>query len=207
MSSDPKLIPYVLPLVDGCKLLDVACGKGKWGFLLNVDFWYTYSGRPLKKKQLEYSVGVDIYLPYLRFAKRHRAYDEVVLCDGLHLPFCAKVFEVSLAAEMLEHLQKKEAAMLLQEIERVSSKSTIITVPRQPLGILSQDKKDKNVHEKHRSKWSSRELAAFGYTSIGRSFLFEKWVNIISFLFPILTGIFPQTPSCFIAKKRLKKRW
>lgn len=206
MSSDPKLIPYILPLIDGQKILDVACGKGKWGYLLKVDFWYTYSGRPLKKQQLEYMIGIDIYLPYLKFAKKYSAYNDVVLCDALHLPFCTKAFEVSIATEILEHLPKKQGSHLLQEIERVSSKSTIITTPHQPLGLLSQDTKDKNVYQKHVSKWSSIELIALGYTSIGRSYPFEKLFDIIFYLFPRLTGIFPQTPSCFIAKKRLNNK-
>lgn len=206
MSSDPKLIPYVLPLIDGCKILDVACGKGKWGYLLNVDFWYTDSGRPLKKQQLEYLVGVDIYIPYLKFVKKTGSYDDVVLCSGLHLPFRSQSFEVTLATEILEHLEKKEGYRMLKEIERVSSKSTIITTPRQPLGFLSQDEKDKNVFQKHVSKWSARELSELDYSVLGRIFLFEKLLDIVSYLFPRITGFFPQTPFCFIAKKRLNNK-
>jgi len=203
MSSDPKLIPYVLPLIDGCRILDVACGKGKWGYLINVDFRYTAAGRPLKKQQLEFLVGVDIFLPYLRFVKKYGLYDDVVLCDALHLPFRAQAFDVTLAAEMLEHLQKRHGFTLLKEIERVSKKSAIITTPRHPTGILSQGTKDKNIFQRHISKWSARELEALGYVVIGRSFPFENLLDIASSLFPRLTGIFPQTPFCFIAKKRL----
>ena len=34
MSSDPKLVPYILPLVEGAVILDVGCGREKWGYLL-----------------------------------------------------------------------------------------------------------------------------------------------------------------------------
>lgn len=71
MSSDPKLIPYILPLIDGTKILDIACGKGKWGYLLKTDFWYTAQGRPLKKQQLKQLVGIDLHLPYLKYIKKH----------------------------------------------------------------------------------------------------------------------------------------
>jgi ubiquinone/menaquinone biosynthesis C-methylase UbiE len=204
MSSDPKLIPYVLPLIDGCKILDVACGKGKWGYLIKVDFWYTAAGRPLKKQQLKFLVGVDVFLPYLKFVKKHNVYDDVVLCDALHLPFRARTFEVALATEVLEHLKKEQGKALLKEIERVSRKSTIITTPHNPTNIFChQDVKDENIFQKHVSKWNAKELKALGYAVIGRSFPFEGLLDIASFLFPRLTAIFPQVPFCLIAKKRL----
>lgn len=203
MSSDPKLIPYVLPLIDGCRILDVACGKGKWGYLLNVDFRYTAVGRRLKRQQLELLVGVDIFLPYLKYAKKCGIYDDVILCDVLHLPFRAGAFDVTLAAEVLEHLQKGQGSELMKEIEHVSKTSTIITTPRHPTGILSQGTKDKNVYQKHVSSWSAKEFEAKGYSVMGKSFPFENLLDITASLFPILTGIFPQTPFCFIAKKRL----
>ena len=79
MSSDPKLIPYVLPLIDGCRILDVACGKGKWGYLIKVDFWYTAAGRFPKRKRLDFLIGIDIFPPYLKYLKKREIYDDLVL--------------------------------------------------------------------------------------------------------------------------------
>jgi len=45
VSSDPKLIPYILPLIEGSIVLDVGCSRGKWGYLLKVDYWYTKAGQ------------------------------------------------------------------------------------------------------------------------------------------------------------------
>jgi len=76
VSSDPKLVPYILPLVEGSTVLDVGCGRGKWGYLLKVDYWYTKAGRG--KDELNYVVGTDLYSKYLRFVKYHRVYDDLV---------------------------------------------------------------------------------------------------------------------------------
>ena len=45
LSSDPKLVPYILLLIEGGSILDIGCGQGKWGYLLRTDYWYTKSGR------------------------------------------------------------------------------------------------------------------------------------------------------------------
>lgn len=204
MSSDPKLIPYVLPLIEGYKILDIACGKGKWGYLLRVDFWYTSSGKS-SKKQVEYLIGTDVFQPYLNFVKKHEVYDDVILCDALHLPFKDQSFDTSLAIEVIEHLKKKDGDKLLNEAERVSGKSVIITTPHNP---FRQDSLNGNVHQTHISKWSAKEFEVRGYnifckpiissfSSLVLAFLISKFIYIV----PRLMSIFPHMPFCLIAKK------
>ena len=44
--------------------------------------------------------------------KRHRVYNDIILADARHLPFRRKSFDVILAAELVEHLEKKEGKYL-----------------------------------------------------------------------------------------------
>lgn len=194
MSSDPRLVPQVLSLIDGCKILDVGCGKGKMGYSIKVDWWYSSAaGIGLS---LKYLVGADIFRPYIKFCKEHRIYDDLILCDATHLPFRKKVFDVILACEVIEHLEKERGYALIREIERASSKSVIITTPRV---FTQQDAVDGNVFQKHTSKWSAKEFKSLGYSIIGQWIPFKRGISYLSWRYP---G-FPQLVSCLVAKKRL----
>lgn len=191
MSSSLWLDPFVIPIVDGLRILDVACGEGKWGFLLRTNWWSTsaHKSKPNNFKGPALLIGVDIYLPYLLKVKHHRIYDEVVLCDAPHLPFRTGSFNVVLACEILEHLKKKEGQRMLKEIERVSGKTTIITTPQDPqkpsmdeLCMIRKSLKELSIRflkkrscasvdacrqriteEYHMYRWTPKELESLGY--------------------------------------------
>ena len=114
MSSSYLLDPFILTvLAEGDKsYLDIGCGKGKWGYLLKTSH-----------KPPSYIVGDDIDLNNLRYAKKHKIYDDVVLLDGRHLPFRDDSFDIVLAIEVIEHMEKIEGQKLLDEAERVSRES------------------------------------------------------------------------------------
>ena len=194
MSSDPRLTAQILSLIDGCKILDVGCGKAKMGYSIKVDWWYTSAGRT--GLSLEYLVGADIFRPYIKFCKEHKIYDDLILCDATRLPFRRKVFDVVLADEVIEHLEKERGYALIRQIERASSKSVIITTPRIS---IQQDAVDENVFQKHISKWSAKELKSLGYSIIGQWIPFKSEISDLSWRYP---G-FPQLPFCTVAKKKL----
>jgi len=114
MSSSYLLDPFILTVLakEGGAYLDIGCGKGKWGYLLKTSH-----------KPPSYIVGGDIDLSNLRYAKKHKTYDDVVLLDGRHLPFRDDSFDIVLAIEVIEHMEKIEGQKLLDEAERVSRES------------------------------------------------------------------------------------
>ena len=196
MSSDPKLVPYILPLVEGAVILDVGCGRGKWGYLLKVDYWYTKAGR--RKNKLNYVVGTDLHPKYLEFVKYHRVYDDLVLCDAKHLPFRDNVFDTVLLLEVIEHMVKNEGVKSLKEAERVASRLVLVSTPS---FFMRQEAKDANVFQKHLSKWTIKDFIRLGYSIRFGSFPLERIYNYLQYFFIKLLYVLPQYPVSFIAIK------
>jgi ubiquinone/menaquinone biosynthesis C-methylase UbiE len=169
MSGPLEQLQIVLSLVDGCTILDVACGMGRFGYILRINWWGTKKGEICAEP--EYLVGIDIFLPFLKKVKYHKVYDDVVLCDASFLPFRGNSFNVVIASEVLEHVEKKRGIQLLKEAERVSSKTIIFTTPhfvRKRGGLPTPE--GFNPYEKHVCRWSIKELHSMGYRVYGTGF-------------------------------------
>lgn len=159
MSSSLLLDHFVVRLLNGKSMLDVGCGKGKWGFLARVNAQFLVKNAP---KEI---VGCDIFLPYLRECNNlAKVYDRLVLCDARFLPFRRKVFDIVLLAEVLEHLSKEDGEKALIESERVAEKRIIVTTPQYP---LSQTVLNGNVYQTHISRYTAKELKKRGFNVYG----------------------------------------
>jgi hypothetical protein len=78
----------------------------KMGYLLKVNFWYTESRR--RRTTLQYALGADLPSQYLKFVKRHKIYNDIVLSDAEYLPFASKIFETNLFLEVIKYIVKKK---------------------------------------------------------------------------------------------------
>jgi hypothetical protein len=95
---------------------------------------------------------------------------DVVHADIASLPFADNTFDAVTALEILEHLKKKELVYALKELERVSKKYIIISVPNQevPLGADHRqqfdEKKLKNLFTSHRIEihYYGKRLSLYG---------------------------------------------
>jgi SAM-dependent methyltransferase len=88
-------------------IVDLGCGTGyTFGTLKAID---------CKGEIRGYSIGMDIFLTYLRKAKH--VYDDVVLCDIRYLPI--RKAELALLIGVLERLEKGEGVKLLDELKRI----------------------------------------------------------------------------------------
>jgi len=187
------LDPYIIYSVGKNKsILDVACGKGKWGFLIGTSY---QSPRII--------IGVDIWLPYLKHAKYHRIYDDVVLCDAKYLPFRSFSFDVTLACEVLEHIPKNLGIVLLKEAERVSREKVIISTPHQWL-----DQRDDISFQEHKSRWKPDDLRKKGYRvhGVGFSFLGRFSPLKLRVALSPLAYYFPNFAFLLLASKSLRRR-
>lgn len=132
-------------------LLDVGCGCGGPIELI-------------RRKRRLFSVGADIFWPYLLHCRAAGLHDDVVRCDVRLLPFRAGTFDIVLCSEVLEHLRRDEAKALIAEMENIARRQVIITVP---VGRCRQDEYDGNPYQAHHSAWMPADFRRLGYTVRG----------------------------------------
>lgn len=192
----------MLPLIEGSTVLDVGCGRGKWGHLLRVQWWCTKNGKA--NAEPGYLVGADIFLPFLQTVRHHQIYDDVILCHAAYLPIRDAAFDSVLASELLEHMVKSEGELLLSELERVSKKVVVLTTPhfvRRRPGLSCPE--GFNPYEQHVCGWGIRELRSRGYEVYGTGFLFLILISPrLSAVLSPLSFLVPQFSSHLIAIKK-----
>lgn len=183
------------------RVLDLGCGTGVAGEMLNRD----------KKHQF---VGVDIYKPYVDLCKKGGFYSKVERKDLTKIKLKKGSFDVILLLQVIEHLKKKEGTALLEECIRAVTKAVIVAVPN---GSCHQEEYDSNTHQEHKSSWNSRDLNKMGFRVFGQglkviygsksygggrpaSFWQKIVVPLSTFLLPLIL-FFPQASVQLIAVK------
>lgn len=101
-----KMIPE-----DTRSLLDVGCGNG--AIINNIPSSF-------------YAVGIDSSIQALEYVNRNKT---VGVCNSL--PFKDKSFDIVISAELLEHLDNQILSKTLTELQRISRKYILISVPFQ----------------------------------------------------------------------------
>lgn len=184
-------------------ILDVGCGQGMPMRLLKV------------RMNVPYSVGVDLFKPYIKDLKTKKLHDKYVLADVRKMKFPSESFDVCFASDVLEHLKKKEAWKLLEEMEKISKKQVVVTTS---LGYFYHPPVDGNPLQLHLSGYKPEEFEKRGYKTFkfGRKEIlgtgglvhrikFDPLKKLIFFLnfflFPLYL-IFPNFGNyCFVAYK------
>lgn len=153
------LISWTLPSLSGKRVLDVGCGIGGIGFLL----------RRLPGGDEAHLVGVDGWEPYLEFARRFNIYDELHLVDLAS--YSPEPFDIILAVEVLEHLEKEQGLRLLDRLEHAAREILLVTTPN------GDDKRGPVANvplEAHRSVWHAWEFRQRGYRVRGLGFRWSR---------------------------------
>lgn len=136
---------YLKKELKGCEsILDLGCGRSS----------------PLRYCPVPYSVGVDLFKPYLEESKRMRIHNEYILTDVRKVEFKSKSFDCVLALDVIEHLTKNESLCLIKKMENIAKKKIIIFTPN---GFLHQDEYDENKLQIHKSGWTVNEFKESGY--------------------------------------------
>jgi len=142
----------------GGVILDVGCGKGRFGHLLG-----SYS---------ELLVGCDLHHPYLRWVKKKvGSYDDVVRCDSSKLPFRDKCFNASVSVEVIEHLPKEKGFEMLSEMERVSLNLVVVVTPN------VEGPGETEPQLAHKSSWKAKDFKKLGYVVRGSGFKYSSLVK------------------------------
>lgn len=137
-------------------VLDVACGLS------------------LKSKFIpaKIRVGVDIYEEYFKNIEADVPY-VVVKYDVRKLEeiFMPKSFDIVIALDIIEHLEKEESLDMIRQCEKIAKKAIILETPK---GYIPQniDITGHGAHEfqTHRCGWEVDELKNMGYEVVVRDY-------------------------------------
>lgn len=159
---------YVLSIESGApEILDAGCGEGFVDALL------------LERFTQVSITGLEFTDEALSFARQMNPSAAYIQGDITKMPFPDHSFDIVICTEVLEHLEKPEAA--LKELIRVARKYVFITVPHEPWFCLGNLLVLKNVGRlgnpiDHINHWSKRSFQVFlqkegrGNWKVSRSF-------------------------------------
>lgn len=171
-----------------------------------------------EKIKVKYSVGVDLFQPYIDSLKLKNIHDKYVLADVRRMKFKAKSFDVVFASDVLEHMSKKDSWALLKNMEYIAKKQVIITTS---LGYFYHPPVDNNPLQLHVSGYDVEEFKKRGYKTFkyGRKELLgtgglvhvvkfdplKKAIFLLNFILFPFYFIFPNLGNyCFVAFKDMK---
>ncbi len=165
MSSSPAFLdPIVLPLIRGERILDVACGYGRWGCLMRTN----YGEWGLTK--LPVVDAMDAFAPNVEYVRKLGVYREVWQAE-LPCELPRKKYDTILASEILEHLPIATVEKVLEEFEAAAMERVIVTTPNwECLRDGSETFLGMNQYDRHLSYVSATYLRRRGYTIYGAGF-------------------------------------
>jgi ubiquinone/menaquinone biosynthesis C-methylase UbiE len=130
-------------------VLDVGCGEG---FILSE----------FKNRNIgDYLEGFDFSEEALNTGKKLFPYLSLKKGDIYSMPYENSSFDLVICTEVMEHLEEPDKA--LDEIVRVSKKYCLFSVPNEPIFMMSNLLRGKNICRwgndiDHRQHWSSRDF-------------------------------------------------
>ena len=133
-------------------ILDAGCGEG-------------FTLARLQKEGIgKHLEGIDYSLNAINLGKKN--YPSLLLKQGdiYQLPYKNNSFDLVVCSEVLEHLKYPERA--LEEVVRVSNKYCLLSVPNEPLFMISNFLRGKNLSRwgndvEHINHWSSKNFKNF----------------------------------------------
>jgi len=132
-------------IVEGKKVLDVACGEGY--------------GLSMMAKDAQRRVGVDISISPLKEAKKQCGNNiGLVAADGQHLPIAPDSFDVVVSFETIEHVEDPE--VFLAETVRVLKEDgvLVISTPNRDIHSPGREKPANPFHKKEFSLAEFKKL-------------------------------------------------
>lgn len=198
MASISALDEVVLKFVEGGRVLDVGCGRGKWGHLVKI--YWSWKRSSSSNSKVPMVVGVDISQENLEYAKK--VYDDIIICDAVYLPFRNRCFDTVIASEVIEHIPYSKGLMLIIECERVARNVVIITTPPPRTVFLSPE---------HISSWRPSDFRKLGYKVYGVR-CYPRFASnnilvqlLIAFVIGPLSYWFPKLSSDMVAVKYINE--
>src|SRR5215469_1311235 len=213
MSSSPAFLdPIVLPLIRGERILDVACGFGRWGCLMRTNYGEWGLSKPPVVD------GFDAFAPNVEYARKLGVYHEVWQAElPCELPHGK--YHTILASEVLEHLPMDVVEKVLDQFEAAALERVVITTPAwECLREGSETFLGMNEFDHHLSFLPAGFFRRRGYTIYGAGFgnprtlsvkLFARTLRLFGVrdfsIFDSLSKKMPQLAHTIVAVKDLKQ--
>lgn len=136
-------------LSESTTVADIGCGRG--GHLADVT-----------KATDSIWIGIDSHAPSLESSMRQSIYDNVYCTDALSWLKKQKSNSIDtiIACCLIEHLEKDQGRVLLNEMSRVCERLAVVVTPN---GYVPQPPDPDNAGNAHLSGWSSMELEEHGF--------------------------------------------
>ena len=162
-SSWSYLDPVVLPLLVGETVLDAGCGLGRWGALIETNYWEAHLPVPPVVD------GFDAFEPNVEHCRKRGAYRHLWV-HRLPQPL-ERDWDTVLACEVLEHLPPEQVEETLDVLERAARRRVIVSTPNSQ---CPQDGSDTivgfNKLDAHLSYVPRERLRRRGYALLGAGF-------------------------------------
>jgi len=121
-------------------LLDLGCGMGHFCKML--------------RRHAGYMIGMDVYLPSLKYAKKTEEFDDLVLADIRNPPIQRGKVDCVTLFDVVEHLPKRDAVKLLKSF----ACTVFLSVPKLDFSNRLYAFLTKNRHENHKSFWTAEDF-------------------------------------------------
>lgn len=139
-------------------VLDIGCGNGKYGFLIQEYMRYWMG---IEEPHID---AIEIFDPYLGIAQS-MIYKKIIQHDALEALWQMedKEYDLILAVDILEHYEINEGALMLDEMKRVGKNIIVCT----PIKVSNQGAAFGNEYETHKSQWTTRDISCALGVKIG----------------------------------------
>lgn len=147
-------LAWLIQELDPQSVLDIGPGFGKYGFLAReyLELWFRTTDYAKRTRRID---AIEVFGPYVTPLQRS-IYDEIHIGDAIEvLPQLAS-YDLVLLIDILEHLDKPDGIRLLTASLQKGT-FVIVSTPKNP---APQGAHFGNVHERHTSAWTKRELNA-----------------------------------------------
>ncbi len=117
-------------------------------------------------RDIKYSVGVEVFTPYLEESKKKKIHTEYISKKIEEVEFLKDSFDAVIMIEVLEHLPEEEGFKILKKADIWARRKVIISTPN---GYFPMGAVDGNSYQKHRSAWDVEKLNSAGFKCFGLS--------------------------------------
>jgi hypothetical protein len=136
-------------------VLDIGIGFGKYGFLCR-EYLECWKDRVFPNQWQVKIDGIEIYKPYTELIHNEKIYDKIYIGDVTEKIKEVGHYDLIIAMDVIEHLEKIVGIDLGREIIRKANKGVIINVPTG--NWLNNVVVANNPNEAHQAIWEERDL-------------------------------------------------